>query len=303
MRLVQHKKEAYWFYKFLSVFYDKLVNPLFWTKKMRDECQELADFNSQDLKVIDVGSGTGFNTEGIIRKVKAANITCVDQSPHQMAKAKKKFSLQECTFIIGDAEQLPVESNQFDRYISAGSIEYWPNPQQGIKEAMRVIKPGGTALIIGPLEPKGWLTRLMATIWMLFPKDEEYREWMKQTGFIDIKVKYTSPHWVSKNVKYGIAIAGKKPQGILESGIEHPDPQEEKETKGFFRSLLLIWRVIIGSLAGFLFIPIALLGYLFSIGKQRNIAPEYREKLNIYQVIALIIILGSLTALTWWIIE
>jgi MPBQ/MSBQ methyltransferase len=58
---------------------------------MRDECQELADFNSQDLKVIDVGSGTGFNTEGIIRKVKAANITCVDQSPHQMAKAKKKI--------------------------------------------------------------------------------------------------------------------------------------------------------------------------------------------------------------------
>src|SRR4030095_9399865 len=303
MHLIQHKKEAYWFYRFLSVFYDKLVNPLFWTKKMRDECQELADFNSKDLKVIDVGSGTGFNTEGIIGKINAENITCVDQSPHQMAKARKKTSLKDCTFIIGDAEQLPVESNQFDRYISAGSIEYWPHPQQGIHEAMRVIKPGGIALIIGPLEPKAWLTRVLATIWMLFPKDEEYRIWMKQAGFTDIKVKYTSPHWVSKNVKYGIAIAGKKPQLISTPGSEHTSPQEEKETKGLFRSLLLIGRVIIGSLAGFLFIPIALLGYLFSIGKQRNIPAEYREKLNMYQVIALIIILGLLTSLIWWIIE
>jgi MPBQ/MSBQ methyltransferase len=81
-----------------------------------------------------------------------------------------------------------------------------------------------------------------------------------------------------KKCQYGIAIAGKKPQGILESGSNIQIPRRKKETKGFFRSLLLIWRVIIGSLAGFLFIPIALLGYLFSSGKQRNIAPEYREK-------------------------
>src|SRR6185503_10093381 len=96
MRLVQHKKEAYWFYRFLSIFYDKLVNPLFWTKKMRDECQVLAQFNSRDLKVIDVGSGTGFNTEGIVTKVNPHNITSIDQSPHQMARARKKEVLQDC---------------------------------------------------------------------------------------------------------------------------------------------------------------------------------------------------------------
>lgn len=53
MRLVQHKKEAYWFYRFLSVFYDKLVNPLFWTPRMRDECQVLANLDSPGLKVVD----------------------------------------------------------------------------------------------------------------------------------------------------------------------------------------------------------------------------------------------------------
>src|SRR5690349_17782078 len=294
MRFIQHKKEAYWFYRFLSIFYDKLVNPLFWTKKMRDECQELADFHSKDLSVIDVGSGTGFNTEGIVRFVAPQNITCVDQSPHQMARARRKESLKGCVFMIGDAENLPVPDNSFDRYISAGSIEYWPDPQQGLNEAYRVIKPGGIALMIGPLEPKGWLSRWLATTWMLFPKDEEYRVWMDRAGFSDIRVRYTSPHWVSKKTKYGIAIAGTK-------NLNHRPPEssttiirdkDETEEKGLFRNLIIFWRVLIGSLAGFLFIPIALLGYLFSIGKQRDVPHEYREKLNAYQVTALIIILG-----------
>ena len=304
MRFVQHKKEAYWFYRFLSIFYDKLVNPLFWTRKMRDDCQELAEFNSKDLSVIDVGSGTGFNTEGIVRFVDAKNITCVDQSPHQISHARKKMALADCTFIVGDAEHLPAESNRFDRYISAGSIEYWPNPQQGLNEAFRVIKPGGLALMIGPLEPKGWLARWLATTWMLFPKDEEYKTWMQKAGFSDIRVRYTAPHWVSANEKYGIAIAGKKPSQVLESKtLPSAIPLvEENEKGGFLRTLLLIWRVTIGSLAGFLFIPIALLGYLFSIGKQKDIPPNYRERLNGYQVFALVVIIGIILTFLWWLI-
>ncbi len=150
MRLVQHKKEAYWFYRFLSIFYDKLVNPLFWTRKMRDECQVLADLDSPDLRVVDVGSGTGFNTQGIVRFVDAKNVTCVDQSPHQMAKARKKPELQDCTFILGDAEQLPLLTDSFDRYVSAGSIEYWPNPQQGIKGDIARSEGVGSADDVAP---------------------------------------------------------------------------------------------------------------------------------------------------------
>jgi len=81
MRLIQHKKEAYWFYWYLSNFYDKLVNPLFWTPKMRDESLELAQLNNPALKVIDVGSGTGFTTQGIVRHIPATQVTCVDQTP------------------------------------------------------------------------------------------------------------------------------------------------------------------------------------------------------------------------------
>lgn len=263
MRLMQHKREAYWFYRFLSNFYDSLVNPLFWTEPMRDRALQLAELDDRNLSVIDVGSGTGFTTRGIVNHVYAGRVTCIDQSPHQMARARRKEDLRNCTFKLGDAENLPVPTDTYDRYVSAGSIEYWPDPQSGINEAYRVIKPGGIALLIGPLEPEGDLARFVTNTWMLFPKEEEYFNWFKKAGFTDIRHLYVRPHWVRKD-RYGIAISGRKPEAGLSPAAEiartfAAPPIPRPLTLG--ESLLLTGRVIAGSLAGFLCIPIALIGY------------------------------------------
>ena len=52
--------------------------------------------------------------------------------------------------------------------------EYWPEPQRGICEAYRVVRPGGLACMIGPVHPTFPLSRAMADLWMLFPTEEEY---------------------------------------------------------------------------------------------------------------------------------
>eukprot|EP00903_Cladosiphon_okamuranus_P000467 g465.t1 len=165
---------------------------------MRDDSLMLAQLEGAEIQVIDVGSGTGFTTEGIVKRVAPQQVTCVDQSPHQMAKAKAKPSLHGCTFKLGDAENIPFPTDQFDRYVSAGSIEYWPNPQKGVTEAYRVIKEGGIATLIGPLDPPNPLVSFVANTWMLFPKDEEYRDWFKQAGFEDIQHFYdqSTPLWL-----------------------------------------------------------------------------------------------------------
>jgi len=288
MRLIQHKREAYWFYRFLSVFYDNYVNPLFWTEYMRDESLRLAHFDDANLKVIDVGSGTGFTTQGIVRHIKSEHVTCLDQSPHQMKKAKQKQDLQGCQFILGDAENIPFSQNTFDRYVSAGSIEYWPDPQQGINEAYRVIKPGGIALMIGPLEPGNKLGRMIANSWMLFPTMEQYQQWFQQAGFTDIEIKYIRPQWFHGKHEYGVAIAGKKsPDAIVHENIVRPQP--EKLTVG--QRLKTFFRVVIGSLAGFIFIPVALFGYFLNLFRKKEKLPgKYSERLNGYQVMALIFI-------------
>eukprot|EP00958_Prasinococcus_capsulatus_P003581 scaffold324_cov394-Prasinococcus_capsulatus_cf.AAC.2 len=178
MRLIQHKHEAFWFYRFLSIVYDKIVNPGHWTEEMREEALSHAQLDDPALTVYDVGGGTGFCTLGIVKKgIKPENITLIDQSPHQLARAKRKPDLEGVTVLEGDAEDLPFETDSADRYVSAGSIEYWPEPQRGITEAYRVIKPGGKATIIGPVHPTNVVSAFFADAWMLFPTEEEYLDW------------------------------------------------------------------------------------------------------------------------------
>jgi hypothetical protein len=89
LRLIQHKKEAFWFYRFLSIVYDHVVNPGHWTEDMRKESLKPAKLEWPNLDTVDVGGGTGFCTIGIIKEgVKPENIVMIDQSPHQLEKAR-----------------------------------------------------------------------------------------------------------------------------------------------------------------------------------------------------------------------
>lgn len=212
---VQHKREAWWFYRFLSIVYDRFVNPWHWTPSMRSEALKLANLDEPNVKVLDVGGGTGFCSEGILEfGIPPENITLLDQSPHQLAKAKSKSSLNGVTFCEGDAEDLPFENDSFDRYVSAGSIEYWPEPQRGIHEAFRVIKPGGTAIIIGPESATNRLSRFMSDLWMLFPSEKEYRKWFTESGFEEIEIERICPEHFGGIRKHGLIM------GIVAKGTK-----------------------------------------------------------------------------------
>ena len=196
LRLIQHKAEAFWFYRYLSIVYDKIVNPGHWTEDMRKAALAPAALDRPDLEVVDVGGGTGFCTIGIVEEgVRPEKVTLMDQSPHQLAKARKKAALQGVTIMEGDAEDLPFDTDSKDRYVSAGSIEYWPDPQRGICEAYRVIKPGGLACCIGPVHPTFPPSQWAADLWMLFPTEAEYIEWFTQAGFEDVKITRIGPWW------------------------------------------------------------------------------------------------------------
>ncbi len=98
--------------------------------------------------------------------------------------------------VQGDAEDLPLPTDGFDRYVSAGSIEYWPEPQRGICEAYRITKPGGLACLIGPVHPTFWLSRLFADAWMLFPTEDEYMQVAHPPPFLRLCISLTSIHHI-----------------------------------------------------------------------------------------------------------
>lgn len=251
MGLIQHKREAYWFYRFLSLGYDRWVNPLFWTPAMRALALEQARLEP-GLAVLDAGAGTGFTTEGIVARVDAADVTMLDQSPHQLERSRAKPALAACARVLGDAEALPFSDDAFDRYVSAGSIEYWPDPQRGIAEAYRVLRPGGTALVVGPVRPANRLARALAEAWMLFPAVEQYTGWMDAAGFTDVRVRSLAPAWYrDRRNPYALAVSGVKP---APGPSPAPPPAREEAPAGALRFAA---RFVAGSAAGAAFVPVA----------------------------------------------
>jgi MPBQ/MSBQ methyltransferase len=224
---------------------------------MRDRALTLARLDAPGLEVLDVGAGTGFTTEGIVAHVPAASVTMVDQSPHQLARARAKPALAAARKLQGDAEALPVETDAYDRVVSAGSIEYWPDPQQGIAECYRALRPGGTAVVIGPVRPAQPVARLLADAWMLFPEQEEYRAWFARAGFTEVEVLELAPDWYAAPTPYGVAIAGRKPApGPSPAAATAPLEDREAPLTPAGR-VRFAARFAVGSLAGLAFVPLA----------------------------------------------
>jgi MPBQ/MSBQ methyltransferase len=256
VRFIQHKAEARWFYRVVSLGYDRWINPLFWTAPMRDRALALARLDGDGLEVVDVGAGTGFATEAIVRSVAADRVTMLDQSEHQLARAKRKRALAGVTKVIGDAEALPFATDSRDRYVSTGSIEYWPDPQRAIAEAYRVLRPGGVALLAGPLRRTHPLARALSDAWMLFPAEEEYMAWFERAGFAEVERVHVAPDWWDPGWDpYAVAIAGVKPRPGEPPALPAPAAAEEERAPALPVRLA---RFVVGSLAGAAFIPVAL---------------------------------------------
>jgi ubiquinone/menaquinone biosynthesis C-methylase UbiE len=180
MGVLEDKARARTFYKYLSTVYDR-INPFVWNEAMRDEAIDWLDIDEED-HVLDVGCGTGFATEGLLQHTE--HIYGLDQSPHQLSRAYEKFGKRgSVRFHMGDAERLPFQEDSFDAVWSSGSIEYWPNPVDALRECRRVTKPGGTVLIVGPDYPNRTIFQKMADAIMLFYDEEEADRMFSAAGY------------------------------------------------------------------------------------------------------------------------
>ncbi len=205
MGVLENKKRARIFYKYFSKIYD-YVNPIFYAGEMREKVVEMAEIDKNDL-ILEVGCGTGYTTAGIALKVPQENIVAVDITPQQIEKAQRK--LKKVNYFLADAENLPFKDKVFDASISAGSIEYWPNPEKGIKEMARVTKSGGRVVILAPRKPDNFIAKKFAELIMLFPTTQQCVEWFKRAGLRNIKYIETGPY--SFWSKLVIIIAGEVP--------------------------------------------------------------------------------------------
>lgn len=102
--------------------------------------------------ILELGCGTGVLARALVRREGfAGHVIGVDQSPAWI-KAARQFAVDEgveslVAFQTGDCHDLDVGDAHFDAVIAHTLVSHVRNPLVVIKEAVRVVKPGGTVAI------------------------------------------------------------------------------------------------------------------------------------------------------------
>jgi ubiquinone/menaquinone biosynthesis C-methylase UbiE len=94
---------------------------------------------TQGTKLLDVASGPGYIAGAA--KALGASASGIDFAPSMVAMARKNYPNVE--FREGDAEALEFPDATFDAVICAFGIGHLSNPDKGVHEVFRVLKPGG----------------------------------------------------------------------------------------------------------------------------------------------------------------
>jgi len=197
-------------YDFLNHFLS-LNSDKYWRKKA------ISLFGSDAPEaILDLASGTGDFALAAL-KLNPGCITGIDISSEMLAVAVKKIEKlgfqDKITFIKACAEELPFDNETFTGVISAFGIRNFSDLDKGLREAFRVLEPGGAVLLLEFSKPKSFLLGKLyqfyfrnvlplAGGWIsgdrraysylpqsvsVFPEGEEFLVYLRNAGFSQCK--------------------------------------------------------------------------------------------------------------------
>lgn len=107
--------------------------------------------DSHPKTILDIATGTG-DLAINLAETNADKIVGLDISRGMLdvgiEKIKKKNLDSKIEMILGDSENMPFADNTFDAITVAFGVRNFENLDNGLKEILRVLKPGGTFVIL-----------------------------------------------------------------------------------------------------------------------------------------------------------
>jgi SAM-dependent methyltransferase len=94
-------------------------------------------------RIIDVGCGTGSLTFLIPARANISTIAAIDYEEQFVDALKQRNTDPRIIASRGDACALPFGENQFDRALSLLVLHFVSDPDQAVREMLRVVRPGG----------------------------------------------------------------------------------------------------------------------------------------------------------------
>jgi len=118
-------------------------------------------------KVLIVGAGTGLDLEFLPNN---CEITATDLTPSMVERIKRRnlTTRLQVEAMVMDGQQLAFPDESFDKVILHLILAVIPDPVACIREASRVLKKGGSAVVFDKFVPKGRNVSLLRRFFNLF---------------------------------------------------------------------------------------------------------------------------------------
>ncbi len=200
-----------WLYNITAQQYDRIkqydpeMEALFLGRPLAEALRRL----SAPL-VLDVATGTGrlplalFEQPGFRGQVVGLDAS---RSMLEVAAHKLRADRHRLTLIRRDAAQLPFHNGTFDAVTCLEMVEFTPNPEAQLAEAIRVLRPGG---VFVTTRRRGFNARLMPG---KTHSREEFRALLERLGLAYVEIL---PWQVEYDLVWGIRT------GRSEAGVRHP---------------------------------------------------------------------------------
>jgi demethylmenaquinone methyltransferase / 2-methoxy-6-polyprenyl-1,4-benzoquinol methylase len=137
------------------------VDRLWWRRAARRFREVLAD---PDAAVLDICCGTGDMTMALLkhRPKGARPVIAADFAREMLARGARKFAGRGAVALEADALNLPLRTGSLDLIVTAFGFRNLANYEAGLREFLRVLKPGGQLGILDFSEPGGLIGRAYA---------------------------------------------------------------------------------------------------------------------------------------------
>jgi ubiquinone/menaquinone biosynthesis C-methylase UbiE/DNA-binding transcriptional ArsR family regulator len=141
------------------------------------------------IVIADLGAGEGLLSQLLARR--ASQVWCIDNSPRMVevgTELAAKNNLGNLTYKLGDIERVPLPDQSVDLAILSQALHHAQHPEVAVKEAHRILKPGGQILILDLKEHTFEKAHeLYADVWLGF-KESALHGFLKKAGFHQVEV-------------------------------------------------------------------------------------------------------------------
>lgn len=144
------------------------------------------------LDVADFGCGSGALSVEMARW--ARSVTAIDASPAALSKARERAEsageglARRIKFLKDDLHALSVKAASLDLVVVSQSLHHVDTPEKVVREAARVLKPGGHCVLVELLPHKEkWVVDRLGHRWQGL-EPEAVRGWLKAAGFTRLEL-------------------------------------------------------------------------------------------------------------------